>query len=155
MVSHGRTAFGRWMLFWLGGPVLGVGNGALREAVYARRLGELRAHQLSTLTLVALLGGYVAALERRWPIARASDAALVGAAWAAMTAEFELAFGHYVAHAPWSQLLRDYDLRKGRLWSLVLCTATLAPAAARAVRVRRTSHGGRPDRAGRQRPGAR
>jgi lysylphosphatidylglycerol synthetase-like protein (DUF2156 family) len=89
-----RTAFGRWMLFWLGAPVLGIANGALRQAAYTKRLGELRAHQLSTATLVALLGTYVAALDRRAPIARAGDAALIGAAWAAMTVEFELAFGH-------------------------------------------------------------
>ena len=40
---------------------------------------------------------------------------------------FELLFGRYVSGASWESLLADYDLRRGRLWSLVLVTILFAP----------------------------
>ena len=37
-----------WLLAWLGGPLIGIANGTLRELAYKDRVGELTAHQLST-----------------------------------------------------------------------------------------------------------
>lgn len=129
------TAYRKWAIAWFGGPVLGVANGALREGLYVNRLGDLRAHQLSTVTLVAGLTAYVRAIDRRWPIATARDAALIGAGWTAMTAAFEFGFGHYVAHESWRELLADYDLSKGRAWGLVLLSIAAAPSLARRHRL--------------------
>jgi len=81
----------RWALAWLGGAVLGVANGAARDKLYARRLGELRAHQLSTGTLLGSLAAYTWALERRWPLPSAVDGATVGATWLGMTIASSLA----------------------------------------------------------------
>jgi hypothetical protein len=52
---------------------------------------------------------------------------LLAAMMLALTAAFELLFGRYVAGASWESLLADYDLRRGRLWPLVLVTLLLAP----------------------------
>jgi hypothetical protein len=48
-----------WLVAWLGLPVLGIANGALRDATYKQATGELAAHQLSTATVLALMGGYL------------------------------------------------------------------------------------------------
>ena len=121
----------RWVAAWPGGAVLGAVNGTAREKLYARRLGDLRAHQVSTATLVGLLGAYFAALERRWPLGSRREALQVGAAWAAMTSAFEFGFGHWVAGEEWSELLADYDITRGRVWGLVLAWTALGPLAVR------------------------
>lgn len=59
-----------WLLGWLGLPVLGVANGAIREATYQRAVSDLAAHQVSTATLLGLMTVYMQALNRRWPPAR-------------------------------------------------------------------------------------
>jgi hypothetical protein len=117
---------------------LGVANG-LSRGLYARRLGETRAHQVSTATLIAAILLYARAVERRWPIAAPRTAAGIGASWVALTVAFEFGFGHYVAKQSWSTLLADYDLRRGRLWPLALFATGAAPAAARATRQRRVA----------------
>jgi len=61
---------------------------------------------------------------------------LIGIAWLALTVAFEFGFGRSVAHASWQDLLADYDLRKGRLWPLVLAWINLGPAVIRARRAR-------------------
>jgi menaquinone-dependent protoporphyrinogen IX oxidase len=129
-VSHevDADAWRRWVAAWPGGGVLGVVNGTAREKLYARRLGDARAHQLSTVTMLALLAGYFAALDARWPLHSRREAAAAGAGWAALTAAFEFGFGHWVAGEEWSELLADYDLSEGRLWSLVLAWTALGPS---------------------------
>lgn len=127
-------ARGRWIAAWPGGALIGVVNGTAREALYARRTGERTAHQISTATILVLLGAYFAALDRRWPLQTLGEALGAGAGWLALTTAFEFGFGHWVAHEDWSELLADYDLSRGRLWSLVLAWTALGPLAVRELR---------------------
>ena len=128
----GRTVVRRrWLPAWLGLAALGVANGIIREVVYADSVGDHAAHQLSTFTLIAMIGGYTWWLQRRWPLTSTEDAVRIGALWVVMTVAFELGFGHYVDGASWSALLTDYDLTRGNLWILVLVTIAAAPALAR------------------------
>ena len=46
----------KYVLAWLPLLLIAVANGALREGLYAGYLGELRAHQVSTLSGVLLFG---------------------------------------------------------------------------------------------------
>jgi hypothetical protein len=126
-----------WIAAWLGLPLLGIANGAIRERTLRARMGDDVAHQVSTGTLVAGIAAYAWGLERRWPLERAADAASVGGVWTAMTVTFEFVFGHFVAKESWRDLARDYDLRRGRLWVFVPITTALVPAAVRALRARR------------------
>jgi hypothetical protein len=128
-----------WLVAWLGGPLIGIANGTLRELGYKHRVGERTAHQLSTAGAIALFAGYFALLDRRWPLPTPRDAARVGAIWLALTIVFEFGFGRGVAHTSWDELLADYDLRKGRLWTLVLAWIAFGPAlvTARSSRRRR------------------
>ncbi|HYH90108.1 MAG TPA: hypothetical protein VEX67_12795 [Solirubrobacteraceae bacterium] len=125
-----------WLLAWLGGPLIGIANGSLRELAYKDRVGELTAHQISTAGALGLFAGYFELLARRWPLPSTRQALEVGTAWLALTVAFEFGFGRYVAHTAWRELLADYDLRKGRLWPLVLAWITLGPALVRARSVR-------------------
>lgn len=117
----------RYTSAWLILMVAAIINGALREAVYKNSLGDLRAHQLSTLTGIILLGMVIWALSRIWPLASAKQAWAVGFIWLAMTIAFEFLFGHFVAGHPWSKLLQDYNIFAGRVWLLVLIWTTIAP----------------------------
>jgi hypothetical protein len=51
------------------GPLIGIANGTLRELAYKDRVGELKAHQLSTASAIALFAGYFELLARRRPLA--------------------------------------------------------------------------------------
>jgi len=123
-----------WLLAWTGGAVLAVANGTMREYGLSRLLDEESARQLSTLTLLLLLTGYIWMLEQRWPLTSARTAVLVGAAWVVLTVGFEFGLGHFVEHKSWGTLLADYHLTEGRVWLVVPLWTLLAPAAVRAVR---------------------
>jgi hypothetical protein len=128
-----RAPYGPWAAAWTGMAALATANGIAR-GLYAGRLGEQRAHQVSTVTLIAVLLPYARAVERRAPIPTARSAVGIGAAWLGLTVGFEFGFGHYVGKQSWSSLRADYDLPHGRLWPLVLLAVGTAPAAARRLR---------------------
>jgi hypothetical protein len=107
--------------------VAAIINGVIREAVYKNSLGDLRAHQLSTLTGIILFGVIVWGLSRLWPLPSAKQTWTVGFIWLAMTLAFEFLFGHFVAGHSWSKLLQDYNIFAGRLWPLILLWVTIAP----------------------------
>jgi hypothetical protein len=136
MPSPPRPPYGPWTAAWGGLAALAVANG-LSRGLYAGRLGDDRAHQVSTATLIAAVVPYTRAVERRWPLPSGGTAAAVGATWVALTVAFEFGFGHYVARQSWPTLLADYDLRRGRLWPLALAATAAAPAAARRSHRRR------------------
>lgn len=117
----------RYTLAWLILMVTAIINGAIRESVYKNSLGELHAHQLSTLTGIILFGVIIWSLSRLWPLASAKQAWTVGFIWLSMTIAFEFLFGHFVAGHPWSKLLHDYNIFAGRVWPLVLIWTTIAP----------------------------
>ena len=121
------TARRAWLLAWLGGPAIGIANGTVRELAYRDRVGEQRAHQLSTLTAIGLFAAYFDVLSRRWPLPSERDALRVGGAWLALTVLFELGFGRAEGKA-WRELLADYDLRHGRLWPLALAWLAVGPS---------------------------
>jgi hypothetical protein len=99
----------------------------LRQAWYGKHLGELQAHQISTLTGVVLFGVYIEFIVRVWRPESAAQAIAVGLLWLAMTVAFEFLFGHYVAGHSWGRLLHDYNLFAGRVWLVVLVWVTVAP----------------------------
>ncbi len=117
----------KYLLAWLGLPVIGIINGALRQFLYRDALGDLTAHQVSTVTGIVLFGLYIWLLSRWWPLPSAQAAISVGLIWLALTIGFEFIFGHYVMGNSWERLLADYNLLAGRVWVLVLIWITLAP----------------------------
>jgi hypothetical protein len=57
--------------------------------------------------------------------------------WSSASVAFEFLFGHYVNRDSWSKLLHAYNLLDGRLWLVDVLGIAVAPAVARAWRIRR------------------
>ena len=117
----------KYLLCWLLLAAVGVANGVIRQYTYGRRLPELAAHQISTVTAIVSTGLLVFGVSRLWPLSSMGQAWLVGAVWLAATVAFEFGFGHYVVGHSWEKLLRDYNLLQGRLWLLVLVWILIMP----------------------------
>ena len=125
---------GRAGLVWLGLLAVAVGNGALRQGVLVPRMGETVGRALSSVTLSAAIL-VMAWLTIGWLAPRSAEGAWrIGGLWLALTLAFELLAGHYLFGTPWSTLLADYDLRRGRIWVLVLITTAVAPLVAARLR---------------------
>ena len=88
---------------------------------------ELSAHQLSTFIGFILFGLYIWSLTGIYQIESSSQAFVIGGMWLIMTILFEFIFGHFIMRHPWSKLLHDYNLLKGRVWLLVLIWTAVAP----------------------------
>ena len=117
----------QWLLAWLGGALIGVGNGVAREATLARFLGEKRAHQASCVSGVAAFAAYFHFLQRSWPLCERDEALKIGGAWLTMTVAFEFGFGRLAAKKPLRELVEDYNVAKGRLWPVVLAWIAVGP----------------------------
>ncbi len=116
-----------YILAWFPMVPIAIANGLFREKIMVNRFGELLAHQLSTATMILLLGGYIWALFRMWPPTSADQTLWIGLLWLVLTVAFEFLFGHYVAGHPWEKLLHDYNILQGRVWILVLVWIAVAP----------------------------
>ena len=117
----------KYILVWFVLAIVANINGIIRNKVYAKFLGDLRAHQLSTLTLIILFGLVIWGFTRLLKITSAQQAWTIGFMWLGMTLAFEFLFGHFVIGHPWSKLLHDYNIFQGRIWILILIWTTVAP----------------------------
>jgi hypothetical protein len=115
-------------LAWLPMVPLAILNAAAREKLYGPHMRELRAHQLSTVTAIALFAVYIGLLARWTPLPTLTHAIAVGVLWVLFTMLFEFGFGHFIAKQPWSRMLHDYNLAAGRVWLLLLLWLGAAPA---------------------------
>lgn len=107
--------------------MVAIANGAFREGFLVPRIGGPAAHLLSTAMLCAAIL-LVTAAWIRWIRPEAASLALrIGALWLALVLAFEFGFGHFVAGKPWSALLADYDLARGRFWLAVPLVTAAAP----------------------------
>ena len=132
-----RRTWRPWLAAWLGGAVLAVANGGVRDLGLRRVMGEVSARQVSTLTLLILLTGYMWLLHRRWLIAQERTALAIGLTWVTMTLVFELGLGHYVEGKSCATLLEDYDITAGHIWIVVPLWVAVCPAAVRRLQARR------------------
>jgi hypothetical protein len=115
------------ILWWFVFPFVGILNGVLREATYKNFVGDLSAHQISTATGIFFFGIIFYFIFKKWKIESAKHAILIGVIWLGLTVLFEFGFGHYIMGNSWEKLLQDYNLAKGRVWSLFLLWITIAP----------------------------
>lgn len=115
------------ILWWFTFPFIAIFNATLRELIYKKPLGDLAAHQISTLTGIIIFAIVFYFIFKKWKIESVKHAALVGITWLVLTILFELGFGHYVMGNTWQKLLHDYNLAEGRVWSLFLVWISIAP----------------------------
>jgi hypothetical protein len=114
-------------LAWIPMVFIAIVNGIAREKGYGRHMSELRAHQVSTLTGIAVFTIYAWALGRIWPLASAVQALAVGGIWLALTVAFEFLFGRLVRRLSWRLLAGDYNLLRGRVWPVFLLWLAALP----------------------------
>ena len=117
----------RAILFWIPMVFIAILNGIIRNSVYQKYTGELSAHQISTFTIIVLIGIYTWFIIPFLKLQFVRQAIAVGLMWLILTIAFEFIFGHFVVGHPWSKLLADYNIWDGRLWILVLIWTTIAP----------------------------
>jgi hypothetical protein len=108
--------------------VIAIANAGLRNEVYKPIVGDLAAHQISSIifSVAILVITFFAINYSNIPLTD-SQSILLGAVWLVFTVVFEFIAGHYVFGNPWKNLIGDYNLLEGRIWSLVLFTILLAP----------------------------
>jgi hypothetical protein len=122
----GWRVFIRAVAIWFAILVVASLNGALRDLVVAPRTGDTIARAISTVILcglILLVTWYAIAWVRPGTPRQALG---VGALWLALTLGFEFGAGRY-AGKPWSVILADYDVMRGRIWVLVPIITFLAP----------------------------
>lgn len=115
------------LIAWFILSFLAVINAIIREKVYAQRLGELKAHQLSTLIFSVVIFSVSLLLLRFTGSKTDTELLALGLIWLLLTLSFEFIAGHYVFGNSWKKLLADYNILKGRIWILIPITTFFAP----------------------------
>ncbi|ODT54920.1 MAG: hypothetical protein ABS68_00735 [Niastella sp. SCN 39-18] len=113
-------------LFWLPMIIIAFANATLRELVFIKYYSEMRAHQLSTITLIFLCVIYTGFIFPYLHIKNSKQALLTGLIWVILTICFEFSLGRFT-HKSWAYLLRDYNLLAGRIWLLFILCLFLLP----------------------------
>jgi hypothetical protein len=115
---------GTWFLFM----ILAIINAIVRNTVYKPIIGDLRAHQLSTIIFIIIIF-IVTYLVFRYSKLELTNqhTYIIGTIWLLLTICFEFLAGHYLFSNSWDKLLADYNILNGRIWSLVLITLFFSP----------------------------
>jgi hypothetical protein len=116
-------SFGIWLII----GACAFLNGAIREKFIAFRIGEQPAHVISSIILAVLVFLVASFFIRAKSITEPNKLLLIGGFWVILTMSFEFLFFHYVVGEPWSELLADYNIFKGRIFVLVLLSQFLSP----------------------------
>lgn len=119
-----RNAMLTWFLFI---PIV-ILNGTVREKVYKPLVGELLAHQISTgiASIAFFILSYIL-LKKFISAAPTNKLLFIGGMWVLMTVSFELILGRFILGNSWEKLFYDYNILKGRLWTLLLLSIFMTP----------------------------
>ncbi len=113
-------------LLWFPMIVIAIANAGLRELVLGKYFNELTSHQISTITLIAFCAVYIGLILPFLGLKSHNEALILGLIWVLLTVGFEFIFGR-VMGTSWQVLFNDYNLLKGRLWSLFLIGLFILP----------------------------
>jgi len=120
------SVFLKYFIAWFPMLVLAILNGVLRDFGYKTYVGDLAAHQISTLTLLILFGIYIHFMVKKYPPHSESQALLFGLFWMTLTLLFEFGFGRYRGNS-WEKLLADYNILNGHVWILIPIALAIGP----------------------------
>ena len=126
----------RSFLVWLLFIPLAIANGALRDLVLVHALGETAARAVGSLTLAVLILGLTALMVKRLGVDTRAGYLVVGGSWLVLTLLFEVSFFVLLMGHPMDELLKDFDLFRGRLWLVVLAATFFSPLVASKLRRR-------------------
>lgn len=117
----------KYVLAWFGMMLLAIINGGIRDFLYKPYLGDLAAHQISTVVLMVLFAGYFWFLTAIWPIRSSSQAWIIGGIWFLMTEVFEFGVGRLIEKDSWSTLFHAYNVFAGQVWILIPLWVLIGP----------------------------
>lgn len=125
----------RALLTWLLFMPIAIINGIVREATYKHFVGDLTAHQISTvIASMAFITSAYFMLSESIKNIKVKVLLLIGLLWTIMTITFEFVFGHYVDNVSWRTLLVDYNIFHGRIWSIFLIIIFFTPLFIRIIK---------------------
>jgi len=116
-----------YFFLWFPLVLIAVINGAVRESIYKKSLGDLLAHQISTATGFIIFTIYFWIIFNSWKIESSNQALLIGLMWFCLTEAFEFLAGHYIFKNSWEKIFNDYNIFKGRVWILIPIWVGIAP----------------------------
>lgn len=116
----------KYLWCWFPMILLAILNGAARDLGYKKYVGELAAHQISTLSLIVLIGIYSGLVVKRFPPHSQNQALRIGIVWSLLTLIFEFGFG-IIRGNSWTQLVHAYNFTEGQIWILVPIWLAIAP----------------------------
>ena len=116
-------AFGVWLVML----VAAFANGALRELLIVRLVGEPAGHVISVCLLSGAIFGIAYLFIKPHRPLPARTLLGMGLFWLTLSLLFEFGFFHFIMHEPWSKLLADYNLLQGRLLIVVWLTTLFSP----------------------------
>lgn len=117
----------KYILAWFPMILIAIINGFFREKFLANYFNNLQAHQLSSISMIMLLGIYIWILFKVFFPISASQSIFIGLIWLLFTIIFEFLFGYYAMGNSWNKLLSDYNILKGKVWVFVLIWIAIAP----------------------------
>lgn len=116
------------IVLWFGFIPVALLNAALREKILKLFVNDLTAHQLSTVTFILLSSIIFFIFFKKLGLQYTNnDLIIIGIGFFVATILFEFVAGHYVFGNSWEKLFIDYNLLKGRVWSLVLLALLTLP----------------------------
>ena len=113
-------------LFWLPMILIAFANATIREVLLIKHLSEIRAHQLSTITLIIFCSIYTWYVLPYLDVHNSKKAFLIGLIWVVLTVAFEFTLGR-LTNKSWEHLFQDYNLLSGRIWLLFIICLFLLP----------------------------
>lgn len=116
----------KYFLLWIPMIFIAVINGIARDLWYKRHIGDLTAHQVSTLLLMVFLGIYIFFVTKKYPPLSTKQALWIGLLWFVLTLGFEFGFGRFRGIS-WTNLLESYNIFNGQLWLLVPIWILISP----------------------------
>ena len=125
-------AFGVWLILLVAAFV----NGAIREMLIVPRVGEQVGHIMGVVVFSAAIFGITYAFVKAIGQLPSGTLFLIGLFWLVLCLLFEFGFFHDVVHEPWSKLLADYNIFKGRLLIVVWLTTLFSPLVCSKIRYR-------------------
>lgn len=116
----------KYFLCWFPMLLLAVLNGTARDLWYTKYTNELAAHQISTFSLIILIGLYCCLVIKWFPPNSKKQALSIGILWTFLTLAFEFGFGLLRGNS-WKQLLHAYNFTEGQIWILIPIWVAIAP----------------------------
>lgn len=116
-------AFGIWLVML----IVAFVNGAIREILIVPRVGEELGHVIGVIVFSGAIFGLTYIFVKALGPLPASMLFYLGLFWLVLSLLFEFGFFHYVMHEPWSELLADYNIFRGRLLIVVWLTTLFSP----------------------------